>query len=236
LKTSYVTATIYGNDRMGENIGFKFPKNPGDSDREEIDEFFTEHGGGVYQGGGLPGAESFVIFKDVKDYTSAERKLQEILPILTVLIENINNDAYIKRFQAAYDKWDRANLPQWPDTTPPDKTDPFWEMNNNMSINSVLYRKVEVAPGKWQWQVDQETLDEMKKADAHRHELFNALKTRVLTDAELREAVSYGYMFNIDDNVGYDPEQKKRELDEAFAMQTRLWREAKITQKAADAS
>ncbi len=88
-KTESVTATRYENPMMGYNIGFDFPRNPDNCDDARIFEFMEKHGGFVYQGGGSPGAEMFVIFKDVSDKKSAEVKLKQILPDLEKLIRSL---------------------------------------------------------------------------------------------------------------------------------------------------
>ena len=85
-KTDYVVATRYSNPNVGYNIGFTYPRNPNDCDRSELSEFMEAHGGFVYQGGGYPGAEMFVVFKDVKNRDDADRKLKGILPSLSKLV------------------------------------------------------------------------------------------------------------------------------------------------------
>jgi hypothetical protein len=85
-KTERVIATRYKNASVGYNIGFKFPRNPDDCDVVELSEFMEAHNGTVYQSGGYPGAEMFVIFSDVKDVPSADKKLQVILPSLNKLV------------------------------------------------------------------------------------------------------------------------------------------------------
>ena len=47
------------------------------------------HQGWVFQGGGHPGAEVFVKFKDVTDQSSADKKLKEILPPLDKLMADM---------------------------------------------------------------------------------------------------------------------------------------------------
>ena len=54
-KTDRVVATRYQNKTMGYNIGFTFPKDPSNSDRDEISDFIDSHNGSIYQGGGFPG-------------------------------------------------------------------------------------------------------------------------------------------------------------------------------------
>ncbi len=81
-KTDYVVAARYKNPVMGYNLGFTFPKQPHDSDRAETFAFLSEHGCGVYQGGGYPGAPLFAVCKGVTDKDSANKFLPEFLPKL----------------------------------------------------------------------------------------------------------------------------------------------------------
>lgn len=62
---------------------------PHKCDRAEIGEFMEKNSGVVYESGGYPGAEMFVIFKDVKDKESANRKLVKILPPLDELMSRL---------------------------------------------------------------------------------------------------------------------------------------------------
>lgn len=67
---------------------------------------------------------------------------------------------------------------------------------------------------------DRSDQDQMRRDhDRHRSELFSALRTRVLTDDEMREALAYGDMINIQENVSYYPEEKARERADAFQRQ-----------------
>lgn len=184
-KTSRVIATRMHSDTIGWNIKFDFPKNGYDSDRAEVSWFIEMHGGNVFEGGGAPYASAYAQFDDVKDVTAADKKLQEILPGLTTLLANLDNKTYCDAFEKKYKAWDLAHNPQWPDTTPPDKTDPLWELNNNLSMNGTPYKKVEVSPGKWQWKVDEETQRLNQKYEDDTWDLYRALSARKLTHSEL---------------------------------------------------
>jgi hypothetical protein len=74
---------------IGYNIGFTFPKDPDNADRAEVVVFMEAHNGWVFEGGGHPGAELFVKFKDVTDQPSADKKLKEILPPLDKLMADM---------------------------------------------------------------------------------------------------------------------------------------------------
>lgn len=111
---------------------------------------------------------------------------------------------------------------QWPNTTAPDKTDPYWEFNNNMNANGTPYKKVEVSPGKWEWRVDEVSLKASHDYDAHKRQIYKALRTRVLSDAELQEALDYGDYLNVEPMVGYTEAEKSKELNDAFVTQHKL--------------
>jgi hypothetical protein len=88
FKTNRVVATRYQNSTIGFNIGFRFPKDPNNSDRAEISNFMAAHGGTVFQSG-RSGAEMFVQFSDVTDRDTADQKLQAILPDLNELMTDM---------------------------------------------------------------------------------------------------------------------------------------------------
>jgi len=88
-----------------------------------------------------------------------------------------------------------------------------------MNVNGTQYKKAEVSPGKWQWVVDEKAMKDMVERDNHRRELFAALSSRVLTDAEMKEVQSYGSNLNLEWNVPYYPEQKAQELSNVLQMQ-----------------
>jgi len=184
-KTPYVIATRYANSNIGFNIGFTFPLNSNECDRAEVGEFIEMHGGNIFEGGGSPGAEAFTKFDGVKDIATADAKIKEVLPGLTLLMININNRAYTSLFEKRYKAWDLAHNPQWPNTKPPDMTDPHWKFNNNMNINGVDYEKVEVTPGKWQWQVDQASMKAMQEAEDAKWGLYYSLAKKKLSHDEL---------------------------------------------------
>jgi hypothetical protein len=220
-KTSRITATRYSNLHMGQSVGFTFPKNPNDCDLAELSDFIEAQGGSVYQSGGYPGAEMFAQFKGVKDKETANAKLKEILPAFNQLMQDITDGKKIAPIV-------NPNAKAWPDTDPPDKTDKYWELNNNLNANGTQYKKAEVSPGKWQWIVDEEAMKSFADMNAHRRNLFYALTHRVLTDAELKEALGYGDSLNVEPNVGYYAEEKGRELQRAFQLQETLRRMAAI--------
>ncbi len=111
---------------------------------------------------------------------------------------------------------------EWPDTDPIDKSDPYWEFNNNLSSNGVPYKKAEVSPGRWQWVVNKEAQERERKWQADIADLYSALRTRVLTDEEFDRAKSLGLSLVTRLMVPYYEQEKRRELDEAFLQQYRL--------------
>jgi hypothetical protein len=58
----------------------------------------------------------------------------------------------------------------------------------------------------------------------HRHELYDALRTRVLTHHEMREALEYGDALNVENGVWFDPAERSKDLLDAFRQQERLRR------------
>jgi hypothetical protein len=111
---------------------------------------------------------------------------------------------------------------EWPNTTAPDKTNPYWERNNNMNCNGTQYKKAEVEPGKWQWIVDEAAMNYLAEIEKHRRDLYWALRSRVLTDAEMLEVEGYGDRLNIQPMVSYNAEEKKREMNDALLQQFKL--------------
>ena len=111
---------------------------------------------------------------------------------------------------------------QWPDCDPIDKSDEFWEFNNNININGIHYKKKEVEPGKWQFVVNEELERIAAERQRHRRELFWALRSRVLTDKEMAEVGEYGRSLNIEPMVCYKQEDKDKELNAALLQQFRM--------------
>jgi hypothetical protein len=110
----------------------------------------------------------------------------------------------------------------WPNTDPPDKSDPHWKFNNNLNCNGTPYRKEEVAPGQWQWVVDQKIMKLTADRERHRRDLYWALRSRILTDDEMKEVEQYGDYLNIEPMVSYSSDEKKRELNDALLQQFKL--------------
>jgi hypothetical protein len=120
---------------------------------------------------------------------------------------------------------------KWPDCEPIDKTDPYWKLNNNCNCNGVNYHRVEVSPGKWQWQVNEELERLAREREAHRRDLYWALRSRVLTEEEMTEVERYGKYVNIDPNTPYYAEEKERELNAALLQQFQLRATAEASKK-----
>lgn len=111
---------------------------------------------------------------------------------------------------------------EWPKTTAPDKTDPYWEINNNLNNNGTEYRKVEVSPDHWEWQVDKAAMEAGARYEQQRRDLYWALRSRVLTDDEMAEVTRYGDGLNVEPMVPYRPADKAIELNDALLQQFRL--------------
>lgn len=225
FKTTRVVATRMMSDMMGLNVKFEYPLNGYDSDRVDISDWLEEHGGYIMQGGGSPYAPSHVSFPDVKDVDSLNKKLLEVLPGLDLFMSKLNDDVYMNRFRASHKRWDRAHKPQWPDTTPPDQSDPHWEFNNNMNVNGTPYRKVEVSPGKWQWQIDQKSVEAMQKYELSKMNLFDDLSKRKLSHKEL---MMVDTNINIQNMESYFAVDKYAELYDALVRQWELQKGRKM--------
>lgn len=111
---------------------------------------------------------------------------------------------------------------EWPNTSAPDTTNPYWEFNNNMTINGVAYHKVEINKGQWQWVEDITANEAIASYNNRKRYLMQALQSRILTDAEMNEVNSHGRDLNIYNMEPYQEEQKQRELNEALLQQHRL--------------
>jgi len=116
----------------------------------------------------------------------------------------------------------KRQRPVWPETTPIDKSDPYWEFNNNCSVNGTQYRKAEVEPGVWHWVVDQGAMRAKGELAAHKSRLWGALQTRVLTDEEMAEVLRLGDSLNIQEMVSYNAADKAREFNDALVRQSIL--------------
>lgn len=121
----------------------------------------------------------------------------------------------------ASDETNTAKM-EWPNTTPIDKSNPYWEFNNNMNANGTQYRKTEVEPGKWQWTIDQEAMESKARSDQARRDLYWALRTRVLTADEMSRVQQMGLWLVTEENVSYYEADKQRELNDALLQQFKL--------------
>lgn len=185
FKTDRVIATRVKNEVMGQFVKLEFPHNGYDSDKVEVGQFIEMNGGNVFQGGGSPYAPAHVTFKGISDPSLLDKKLREILPGLNELLARLDDKSYCAAFAKKYEAWDKAHNPQWPDTTPIDKSDPYWEINNNLNANGTPYHKVEVSSGKWQWQVDEKAQQWQRDYENKKWELYGSLSSRKLSRAEL---------------------------------------------------
>ncbi len=212
-KTNRVVATRYNNKLLGYTIGFSFPLDYYNSDREEVDNFMENHGGSIYNNSET--GEAFTRFDDVKDRATADVKIKQIIgPLSTVM------------WRMAWGL--PAGVPEpvekytWPNTEAPDKTDPYWQVNNNMNDNGVPYWKIEVSPGHWQWQINQKIQQEMIAEEAHRQKVWQDLSTIRMDSKELEDARGYGTELNIVPMVPYTEAIKAQEFNRAWAIQEAL--------------
>ena len=91
-----------------------------------------------------------------------------------------------------------------------------------MSTGWSQYKIIELSPGHCGWVEDREAERQIAEGEAHREALWRALRTRVLTDSEMREALGYGDGLNIRPNVSYSEADKIRELGDGFVTQAKL--------------
>ncbi len=211
-KTDRVIATRYESTMIGYTIGFTFPLDYNNSDREEVSDFMENHGGWIYDS---TTGEAFTRFSDVKDRATADVKIKQIIGPLTTVMQRMA-DGLSAGVPKPVEKY------TWPDTEAPDKTNPDWKFNNNMTINDVPYWKVEVSPGHWQWQINQKLKKEVDDEEAHKEKVWKDLSTIRMDPKELKEAQDYGKQLNIVPMVPYMEEDKTRELNEAWAVQNAL--------------
>ncbi len=209
-KTDRVIATRYENKNMGFNIGFKFPKDPNNCDRIEIGDFMEANDGWIYQGGGSPGAEAFVKFTDVKDSASADKKLVAILPALDKLMSDISNGVKTpplpKKKRAIVD----AQGKEWPECVP-----------SMYGGSSDGYRQYKCSAG-GRVVVDEEAMKAVAQYEQHRRDLVWALRSRVLTDGEMKEVEQAGSQLLTQQMVSYRQEEVDRQFNDLILQQFRL--------------
>lgn len=111
---------------------------------------------------------------------------------------------------------------EWPLTTPPDTTEPYWNLNNNLNINGVNYYKKRTSDGKWKWTKNIEKNNRHEAIQNRKRELMQALQSRVLTADEMQEVNSYGRNLNLYPYEVFKSLEKQKELNEALLQQHRL--------------
>lgn len=119
---------------------------------------------------------------------------------------------------------------KWPNALPPE-TDPLGDYT--VTVNDVPHSKKEIAPGEWRWVVNEVLLAARDARETDRRNLFWALRSRVLTEDEMKRVDQYGSSLNIDLGVSFYRLEKSRELNEALLQQARL-RAALLLPKGAD--
>lgn len=177
-RTQRVIATRYSSPQMGESIGLTFPLNPNDCDREEVADLIAGFGGSIYQGGGSPGAEAFVVFDGVTDIATADKKILQVIPVLSNLMASIDNRSVVKQILAAHPK-------------PPYKCKEGEYLGTECGGNCVVLvcrnNKTEVDDKATQQQYAWISQENQKRDD-----LLWAMRTRVLTDKEMEQVRAFG--------------------------------------------
>lgn len=211
-KTHRVIATRYRNDAIGQSIGFSFPMNPSDGDRSEVSDLINGFGGGIFQGGGYPGAEAMASFSGVADAKSADTKILSIIPVLTQLMDSINDASVVKRILAAHPKPPyKCTEGESLGTECGSRCFALICRHNKAEIDEVATRKSE------------EYMEEIEK---DRSALVWAMRTRILSDAEMTRVREGGTQILVPMCNGMcssqpEPELQK-ELNDLLFQQTRL--------------
>lgn len=86
-------------------------------------------------------------------------------------------------------------------------------------VDGIHYRSVATPDGAEAWEIDWAATEADLASDARRRDLYVALNTRVLTDAEVKLVETYGAALNVDPAMPYDKDQKATELKGAWKRQ-----------------
>jgi hypothetical protein len=168
FKTSRVVATRMHSEMMGWNAKLDFPENAYDSDTMDVSDYIEQHGCGILESGGSPGAPAYIRCDGVDSKEKMSAKLRDLLPGLSRVMFALSSGLPTGVKHIKY---------EWPDTSALDKSKPCWARNNNMRGESQYgvyegnanpyagqdgkpYHKAEVAPGHWQWVAGVEPLSE----------------------------------------------------------------------------
>jgi len=101
----------------------------------------------------------------------------------------------------------------------PQSADCAWRGMARSTSGFRQYRVVKVARDRCEWRRDRLSEREFARREHSRRDLFHALKTRVLTDDELRRVAEYGTSINVEYMTQYSEETKAAELQAALRMQ-----------------
>ena len=110
---------------------------------------------------------------------------------------------------------------QWPYREPPDGSNPYWS-RGVFSNGFCQYKTVEIAPGSYQWTINEDAMAHKRQEYERRHELMWALRSRVLSDEEMAEVSTWGEHLNIDEGIPFSREEKMRELNSLLLQQFQL--------------
>ena len=91
-----------------------------------------------------------------------------------------------------------------------------------MSTGFHQYIAKQISPGHCRWIEDIEGENSIAQYEAKKAALFHALKTRVLTDEELKSVGEFGSSLNTPDGIPYDSRQTAEELTQALMIQQML--------------
>jgi hypothetical protein len=94
--------------------------------------------------------------------------------------------------------------------------------SGSMSTGWTQYKAVDAPGGRCRWVVDEDAMKWAADMERHRQELWWALRSRPLTDAEMADVAQMGVSLTVGAGVSYREEEKMRELSDALLQQFRL--------------
>lgn len=227
-KTKRVIAKYWPESAVGYSLEFSFPENRHDSDRSEISETFEDYGCNIYQGGGSPGAPAYVTCEGVKDNSTADVKLKELMPALDTILSRLSSStgpleksAKTKAREAAQPKTHE----EWIAVMNTKKrackgADNSWMGSGSNGYNTYSVRcshGIEVYID-----TTAETQKSQAEEQARKDALVHALRSRPLTDAEMSEVERYGTYLLIYPMQPYYSEEVERRFNDLMLTQYKI--------------
>jgi hypothetical protein len=91
-----------------------------------------------------------------------------------------------------------------------------------MSTGDFQYKAIDAGNGRCKWVVDEDAMKVLYKIQQDKKDLYWALRTRPLTDAEMVEVEQEGIMLITPTGVPYNEAEKERELNDALLQQYKI--------------